>query len=105
MEASRPVVHPTAQDMELSQTEQALLLTGLARERCILLLTKASVKIAQGMQKSEEGGVSRPGMLGLLPLALAWEGSALAMLAARGETVFFSDFFCPQLHACNASGL
>lgn len=100
MEGSRPVVHPTAQDMELPQTEKALLLTGFATERSMQFLTKTSVKVAQGMQKLESGGASGAGMLGLLPLALAWEGSALAMLAARGDVVFcFSVFFCPQLYA------
>lgn len=95
MEASRPVGHPTAQDMELPQMEQALLLAGLARERSLLFLTKSSAKIAQGMQKSEEEGVSGSGTLGLLPLALAWEGSALAMLAAQGEVVFFDLLLSP----------
>lgn len=81
MEASKPLEHPTLADMELPQLEQALALAELANERCKLSSFLPSDG-GDGARTSPPGG----GMttIGLLPLALAWEGSALALLAARG---------------------
>ncbi|CAM9228901.1 unnamed protein product, partial [Hapterophycus canaliculatus] len=66
LEASRPLEHPTPKEMELPQVEQALALAQMARERC-------------SRKSLYPGGTN----IGLLPLALAWEGSTLALLAAR----------------------
>ncbi|CAM9480513.1 unnamed protein product [Ectocarpus sp. 13 AM-2016] len=70
MEASRPLGHPTVEEMSLPQIEQALTLAEMARERCNLSSSSGG----------KSGVTTNPG---LLPLALAWEGSALALLASR----------------------
>lgn len=70
--------------MELPQLEQALLLAEMARERSELSAVKATGDTKCGAQDAPTG-VLGPETMGLLPLALAWEGSALALLAARGE--------------------
>ncbi|CAM9187724.1 unnamed protein product [Sphacelaria rigidula] len=61
MEESRPILHPTPEDMELPQAEQSLSLAGASKERIILSTDTVD----------------------LYPLALAWEGAALAALANR----------------------
>ncbi|CAM9766287.1 unnamed protein product, partial [Ectocarpus sp. 8 AP-2014] len=70
MEASRPLGHPTVEEMSLPQIEQALALAEMARERCSLSSSSGG----------KSGVTTNPG---LLPLTLAWEGSALALLASR----------------------
>ncbi|CAM9765355.1 unnamed protein product, partial [Ectocarpus sp. 4 AP-2014] len=70
MEASRPLGHPTMEEMALPQIEQALALAEMARERCSLSSSLGGTS----------GVTTNPG---LLPLTLAWEGSALALLASR----------------------
>lgn len=85
MESSRPLGHPTPAEMEPPQLEQALALAEMARERCKLSYFSG----APSLLASEDGSGPSPGggaaSTGVLPLALAWEGSALALLAARGE--------------------
>lgn len=86
MEASKPLGHPTPADMEPPQLEQALVLAEMARERCRLSFsscTPSSSESGDEFRKSPGGGTGTTST-GLLPLALAWEGSALALLAARG---------------------
>lgn len=89
MEASRPLGHPTPTEMEPLQLEQALALSQMARERCRLSYSSPRPPTPPlSTTSASEGGKV---VVGLLPLALAWEGSALALLAARGET---------RLHRC-----
>ena len=85
MEATKSTPHPTATEMMLPQIEQALALAGNARQQ--LLLTSNSDAVAGFGVQSQKGekGMLGAEMMGLLPLALAWEGSALAMLTARGK--------------------
>lgn len=78
MEASRPLGHPTPTEMEPPQLEQALALSQMARERCRLSHPQSAGNPVSDAEKMVSGG--------LLPLAFAWEGSALALLASRGET-------------------
>ena len=85
MEASRPLGHPTPAEMEPPQLEQALALAEMARERCNVSYPSCTTSSSES---GDENGASPGGhtaSTGLLPLALAWEGSALALLAARGE--------------------
>lgn len=81
---SKPVNHPTVEDMELLQLEQALVLAETARERSELSVVNPTGD-PKGGTPATPTGVLGGGMMGLLPLALAWEGCALALLAARGE--------------------
>ena len=71
--------------MELPQLEQALILAEMARERSELFVVKITTGDAQGGIQTDEAGMLGVEATGLLPLALAWEGSALALLATRGE--------------------
>ena len=72
--------------MELPQLEQALLLAEMARERSELSVTNPTGGgLEGGAQTGPNGVLAGAGATGLLPLALAWEGSALALLAARGK--------------------
>lgn len=73
--------------MELPQLEQALLLAEMARERSELSVVKPKGDAKGGAHNSPTGVLAAAGTTGLLPLALAWEGSALALLAARGEII------------------
>eukprot|EP00903_Cladosiphon_okamuranus_P014428 g13389.t1 len=83
MEASRPLGHPTPEEMEPPQLEQALALAEMARERCKLSYSSCTPSL---LESGDENGTLSSGhtaSMGLIPLALAWEGSALALLAAR----------------------
>ncbi|CAM9269015.1 unnamed protein product [Scytosiphon promiscuus] len=87
LEASRPLGHPTPEEMGVPQLEQALALAQMARERCSLSSFLAATSSSTwGDGKSIPTGETNAPPTGLLPLALAWEGSTLALLAARGES-------------------
>lgn len=96
MEASRPLGHPTPAEMEPPQLEQALALAEMARERCKLSYSTCSPSL---LESGDENGTSPGGhtaSTGLIPLALAWEGSALALLAARGKSAKYGFFTFPK---------
>lgn len=86
MEATKPARHPTAQDMAIPQIEQALELAGNARRRLFLSSDYRDAGPGSASSK-DEGGIFEAGIVGMLSLALAWEGSALAMLGARGKQI------------------
>lgn len=67
--------------MALPQIEQALALAEMARERCSLSSSSGG----------KSGVTTNPG---LLPLTLAWEGSALALLASRGISSLSPTYLC-----------
>lgn len=108
MEASRPLGHPTPADMEPPQVEQALALAEMARERCMLSYSSCTPPLREG---GDENGTSAGGettSIGLLPLALAWEGSALALLAAGGTwakhvLTHFCKYVYPELRSTSRS--
>lgn len=84
MEASSPVRHPTLIDMELPQAEQALVLAAMARERSVAYIDQTLSSISEEKVQAVPAKGSRPEITGLVPLAMAWEGSALALVASRG---------------------
>lgn len=85
METSRPLGHPTPAEMEPPQLEQALALAEMARERCKLSYSPCTSSLPQSGGDDGTSMVGANASAGLLPLALAWEGSALALLAAGGK--------------------
>ena len=85
MEASKPLGHPTPVEMEPPQLEQALALAEMASERCKLSFSPCTPLSSESGDENGKSPVGGTASTGLLPLALAWEGSALALLAARGE--------------------
>lgn len=85
MEATKPVRHPTAQDMAIPQIEQTLELAGNARRRLFLSSGYKDAVAGHGSGRfKDEGGIFEAGMMSL---ALAWEGTALTMLATRGRQI------------------
>lgn len=77
--------------MSLPQIEQALALAEMARERCRLSSSSGG----------KSGVMANPG---LLPLTLAWEGSALALLASRGISPLSPQNLCllpPSTSTCS----